>query len=130
MNIDLISKFKELPDVLINKILDYTDIVIFRYGKYMNRINKNDWRYHLMMKIPKPIKVGQNKVLLKLLNYRYSEYYGYLIYYIFYNNFTIIEVKFAIRKTNCYEKYFDIKSRNKYIFDINSRYSKMVEYSL
>ena len=68
MNIDLISIFKELPDVLINKILDYTDIVIFRYGKYMNRINKNDWRYHLMMKIPKPMKVGQNKVLLKLLN--------------------------------------------------------------
>jgi|694.fasta_scaffold10522_7 hypothetical protein len=129
-NRELIPKFKKLPDVLINKILDYTDIIVFRYGKHMNRINKNDIRYILIKNIPRPMRVGENKILLKLLNYKYVEYYGYLIYYILNDNHIIIDVKFIIRKTMCYEKYFDIKWRSKYIFDKNSRYSKLIDYSL
>jgi hypothetical protein len=126
-NTELLKKFSELPDVLINKILDYTNIVIFRHGKYIDRINKNDIRYIKISNIPRPIKVCNNKILLKLIN---SKPYGYFIYYVFYDNFSVIEVKFAIKKEMCNERYFDIRTTNKFIFDINSRYSKLIDYSL
>jgi len=51
MNIQLLEKFKYLPDVLIQKIINYTDIVSYRHGKYINRINKNDNRYNLLKKL-------------------------------------------------------------------------------
>lgn len=44
MSSDLIKKFMYLPDVLIHKILNYTNIVVYRNGKYINRINKLDKR--------------------------------------------------------------------------------------
>lgn len=126
----LINKFTKLPDVLIHIILDYSDIIIFRHGKYMNRINKNDNRYKNIQNISKPIKIMENKILLKLLNYKYSEPIGYLLEYTFYNTYNIIKVNFVIRRKIYNDKYYDITKCNKYIFNINSKYSKLVDYSL
>ena len=62
MNISLIEKFKELPKELINLIINYTDIVVYRNGKYMNRINLSDFRYNLLKKISRPVFIGKNKI--------------------------------------------------------------------
>lgn len=127
----LINKFTKLPDVLIHIILDYSDIIAFRHGKYMNRINKNDNRYKNIQNIPKPIQIMKNKILLKLLNYKYSEPSGYLLEYTFYNTYNIIKVNFVVRKKIfCDKYYYVVTSTNKYIFNVNSNYSKLVEYSL
>ena len=61
----LIDKFKNLPVVIVHKIFGYTDIIVYRNGKYMNRTKKNDSKYSILYRIPRPIKVGPNKVLLK-----------------------------------------------------------------
>jgi hypothetical protein len=37
---ELIEKFKNLPDELIHMIINYTDVVVYRHGKYINRIKK------------------------------------------------------------------------------------------
>ena len=39
--------FSQLPIELINIIINYTDVVVYRNGKYLNRIQKNDKRYGL-----------------------------------------------------------------------------------
>ena len=67
---NLIVKFKNLPDVLIHKILEYSDIIIFRYGKYMTRINKYDIRYEKLNKIYKPMKLTNNRILIKMMRKR------------------------------------------------------------
>jgi hypothetical protein len=68
----LLSIYKYLPTVLIHKIIHYTDVIVYRHGKYINRIDKNDERYRVLQPIPKPIKVYKNnilhKIILKLLN--------------------------------------------------------------
>ena len=53
--------YNDLPIEIINKIINYTDIVFFRHGKYINRINKNDYRYKLINKKKEPIWFGKNK---------------------------------------------------------------------
>lgn len=122
--------FSRLPDSLIIKILDYTNIIVFRHGKYMNRINIYDYRYILLEKVCKPIKIGKNKILIKLINYTSIKPCGYLIEYIFFDFYTIIELKFICEKIMNFEKHFHIKNSNKYIFNINSKYTKLVNYSM
>jgi hypothetical protein len=53
--------WSELPIELINIIVNYTDIVVYRYGKYINRINKNDQRYQILKKRHLPVWFGINK---------------------------------------------------------------------
>jgi len=66
---ELIEKFKNLPDEIIHIIVNYTDVVVYRHGKYINRFTKNDNRYTLLNKIPRPIFIGRRKVLLRLTSY-------------------------------------------------------------
>lgn len=44
--------FSRLPDVLIQVIISYSDAIQFRNGKYIDRIDKNDFRYNLLRNIP------------------------------------------------------------------------------
>lgn len=37
---ELIEKFKYLPDEIIHTIINYTDVIVNRHGKYINRIKK------------------------------------------------------------------------------------------
>ena len=117
MYIQLLEKFKYLPDELIQKIINYTDIVSYRHGKYINRINKNDNRYNLLKKITRPIFIGRNKILLRLINY---DMVGYFIEYEFKNDIIVLNVRVFYRELDGYDKYFTIKSNETYIFDINN----------
>ena len=125
----LIDKFKFLPNVLINKIINYTNVITYRDGKYIDKISKNDERYKLLEKISRPIKVGNKKVLLKLMNYSNYEPHGYFIEYIF-EDYIKITIKFVVRTIDGFDRTFVEKSNVKVINDINNNLSKIVNYSM
>ena len=111
--------YSQLPDVLINKIINYTNVITYRYGKYINKISKNDERYKLLDKIPRPIKVGNKKVLLRLMNYSNYEAHGYFIEYIF-EDYIKVTIKFMVRTTDGFDRIFVEKSNVKLVYDINN----------
>jgi hypothetical protein len=121
--------FLKLPDVLINKIINYTDVIVFRYGKYIDRIPENDYRYKILEKIPRPIKVGSDKVLLKLMNYSSYEPCGYLIEYI-YHDYIKATIKFVVRTNDGFDRMFITKSNVKVIHDLNNKWSKIIDYTM
>jgi hypothetical protein len=129
MEQDLINKFNLLPDVLIHKIINYTNVVTFRHGKYIDRMQKEDKRYKILQNIPRPIKVGPDKVLIKLVNYSSFEPRGYLIEYI-YDDYIIATIKFVVRITDGFDRTFITKSNTKVIHDLNNKWSKIVDYSM
>ena len=54
--------FINLPKELIHLILEYSDAIVYRHGKYMNRILKNDKRYTIVQYIiDKPFHYTTNK---------------------------------------------------------------------
>ena len=119
---------KKLPIELVNKIINYTGVVSFRNGKYINRIKNSDERYKILARIPKPMKVGNKKVLLKLMSYiDTNEYYGYLIEYTFDTH-----IKANIRCVNRYydgfDRVYNLLSNNTLIRDANGKWQKYVEY--
>jgi hypothetical protein len=41
-----------LPLEIVHRILEYDGRIKYRHGKYMNQIAQDDYRYHLLRKIP------------------------------------------------------------------------------
>lgn len=128
MDVKLIDKFSYLPFELVNMIINYTDVVVFRHGKYIDRINKSDKRRNIIEKIARPIKVGPDKILLKLINYKDCDILGYLLEYNFNGTLTKLRIKFVVREIDGFDRYYDIKSDNLYIFDANNRWYKLIHY--
>jgi len=118
----LIEKFKYLPDEIIHIIINYTNIVVYRHGKYINRIKKNNDIDFLIKRIPRPIHIG-SRVILRLNN----NLIGYFIEYDIQNRFIKVNIKFFYRQIDGFDKYFDIKSNDTYIFDINNKWSKIIK---
>jgi hypothetical protein len=129
MDLILLDKLKFLPDVLIHKIINYTNVISYRHGKYIDKISKDDKRYKLLRKIPRPIKVGPGKVLLKLIDYSLYEPHGYFIEYI-YDDYIKATIKFVIRTVDGFDKNYITKSNIKIIHDINNNWSKIIDYSM
>ena len=122
---ELIEKFKNLPDEIIHIIVNYTDVVVYRHGKYINRFTKNDNRYTLLNKIPRPIFIGRRKVLLRLTN---CNLIGYFIEYDIHDNISKMNIRFFHREIDGFDKYFDIRTNDTYIFDANNKWSKQIHY--
>ena len=40
------------PQEIVHRILEYDGRIKYRHGKYMNQIAQDDYRYHLLRKIP------------------------------------------------------------------------------
>lgn len=51
MSYKALSIFSKLPKDVINICISYTGKVNYRFGKYINRIDKNDKRYEIIKKI-------------------------------------------------------------------------------
>ncbi len=129
MELKLIDKYKNLSDELIQHIINYTDIIVYRHGKYINRIDKKDKRYKLLMDIPKPIKIGTQRILLKLLNDKQSNKPGYFIEYIL-GFFIKVNIKFVTYESDGIDRYIEAKSFTQFVFDINNNWSKTINYPM
>jgi hypothetical protein len=129
MQLELIDKFKFLPDELINHIINYTDVVVYRHGKYINRLNKKDERYKVLMSIPVPMKIGSYRFLLRLVNKKQSSKPGYFIEYII-GFYIKINIKFVTCEKDGFDRYLEAKSFSQYIFDANSNWSQIIHYSM
>jgi hypothetical protein len=129
MQTELIDKFKCLPDELIHHIINYTDVVVYRHGKYINRLRKEDNRYKILFSVPKPIKIGSHRILLKLINCKKSTKPSYFIEYIF-GFFIKINIKFFTCEQDGFDRYLETKSFAQYVFDANSNWSQIIHYSM
>jgi hypothetical protein len=127
---ELIDKFKHLPDELIHIIVNYTDVIVYRYGKYINRINNADKRYKMLTNIPKPMKSGTNRILIKLINKNDIYKEGYILEYTIGHIYIKINIKFVNYDYDGFDRYISIKSCYQYIFDANSNWCKLINYSM
>lgn len=121
--------FSKLPNEIINIIINYTDIVVYRHGKYLNRISKNDKRYNIINHRHLPIWYGHNR---------------WMFYFRFYNNID----KRGLAMEHMYNpntnrhylskremiKHNDgsimIEEQTNYIFDLSGECRKIVNYSM
>ena len=72
------SIFSTLPLVLVDLILSYDTIISARNGKYINRIDNNDYRKELLEKIPKKhnfIWPDRDIVTTVTLHINFTKYY-------------------------------------------------------
>lgn len=125
MKIQLLEKFRYLPDELIHKIINYTDVIVYRHGKYINRLNKGDNKYHLVNSIPRPIFTDRYRVLLLLTDRNYK---GYFLNYDISENLLTVNVKFVYRMQDGFDKYYEYKSNTTYLFDSSNKWRKIVDY--
>ena len=135
MNENDFSIFNKLSIELINKIINYTDVIVLRNGVYMDRISKMDKRYLLLEKIPRPIKIlnGLNNYLvcIRIFNYNVTTPYGYILTYGITNNTTLyLSVNFCYKIIDGFDRYIKPKTKDKYIFDSNSVWRKVVYYQM
>lgn len=125
MDIKLLDKFRFLPDELIHIIINYTGLIVYRHGKYINRLNKRDKRYNLVNNIPIPILTDRYKILLRLEN---TNHKGYFITYDTCDNLITVNIKFFYIEKDGFEKYYDIKKNTTYLFDSSNKWRKIVDY--
>jgi len=125
MEIQLLEKFRYLPDELISTIVNYTDVIVYRRGKYINRLNKDDNRYHLVNSIPQPLLIDRYKVLLRLTDMNCK---GYFLNYDISENLLTLNVKFVYRMQDGFDKYYEYKSNTTYLFDSSNKWRKIVDY--
>jgi hypothetical protein len=125
MEIQLLEKFVSLPDELVQIIINYTNVIVYRHGKYINRLNESDNRYNLVNSIPRPIFFEPYRILLRLTDVNYK---GYFLNYDISKNLFTVNVRFVYRRKDGFEKYYEIKSNTTYLFDANNKWHKIVDY--
>ena len=126
---DLLNVYKYLPETIIHKIINYTDVIVYRHGKYINRLNKTHEKYRIIKTIPKPMKVIKNnilhKIMLKLLDTKREGCPGYIIEYIF-EPTILMNVKYIRRWMDGFDRYISINSFSEYIF-ISNKWVELFE---
>ena len=119
--------FSKLPIELINIIVNYTDIVVYRHGKYLNRIKKDDERYNIFQQITRPINVGKFKQVFNFIfcNEIQRKYLS------FEQKFNPESKRHFLIEKKCYKTHdglLIVEFETKYIFDLQGKYNKLVNY--
>jgi hypothetical protein len=120
---ELLEEFRYLPNKIINNIISYTDTIVYRNGKYIDRLKKNHERERVLKRIPRPIYVGKHTALLRLMNY---ELIGYFIKYDTRPNYNTVNIRLFYRENDGIDRYFDIKTNHTYAFDANNRWTQIM----
>lgn len=121
--------FSKLPDELIHIIINYTDVIVYRHGKYLNRIAKDDNRYNIIKKRRLPIWFGPNH---------------WMFYFRFYDNFDkrglAMDHKYNPNNNHHYLskremiKHDDgsirVEDQTDYVFDLQGRCREIVNYTM
>jgi len=72
--------FSKLPKEIINIILELNGYHVYRHGKYMIQLGKNDPRYTILQKKPSIKKNEYGSWEAKLFQIIHKQYYVYTIY--------------------------------------------------
>lgn len=94
--VQLINQFSYLQSDIVNMIIKYLDVIAYRNGKYIDRINKQDNRYIMLLRVPRPIKVSNNQYYLGLREYPRLGIKFSLTYIINENNVSIYTTHYKI----------------------------------
>ena len=86
-----------LPLEIVHRILEYDGRIKYRNGKYMNQIAQDDYRYHLLRKMPvfrRDNWYSGGYFLVYRVNYNNNEKHTMIVYifdesisYLYMNNF-------------------------------------------
>jgi hypothetical protein len=121
--------FSKLPDELIHIIINYTDIVVYRHGKYLNRIPKDDKRYNIIQKRRLPIWFSKNHWMFIFRFYDNVDKRAFEMEHIYNprNNHHYLSKKELI-------KYDDgsigVDKQTDYIFDLQGACRQIVNYEM
>jgi len=120
-------KYCDLPIEIINKIINYTDVVVFRHGKYIDRINKNDERYKIINNKKNPIWIGKNKWMICFKLYDGINNRGFTMenYINQYDNFHYLYKKEFVKHES---GIFEFKNIIHYVFDKEGNCRKIFNY--
>jgi hypothetical protein len=120
--------YSDLPIEIINKIINYTDVVVFRNGKYINRINKNDYRYKILNKKKEPIWLGNNKWMFCFKLYDGINNRGFVMehYINQYDNFHYLYKKEFVKHESGIFEFENIKH---YVFDKEGNCRQFFNYT-
>ena len=123
LNVD----FSKLPIEIINMIINYTDVIVFRHGKYINRIKKDDVRYDIIRrrKIPMLLTNNIQKVKFKFVSFFGIKYV--IIEQRFMNNRWYLIVKTIINNIDNTLKQTNI---SRYIYDNFGACNKTILYEM
>ena len=121
--------FSKLPDVLIQIIINYTDIVVYRHGKYLNRISKDDKRYNIIKNRRLPIWFSQNRWMFMFRFYHNVDKRAFSMEHIY---------KPAIKHHYLIKKEFikndddtiRVENQTDYIFDSQGECRQIVNYEM
>lgn len=132
--------FGNLPTVVINKILTYTNVIKYRNGKYIDTIPPEDIRYKLLSKTLKPIRFSNSDkyFTFDLINKKTLDWNGYLLTYFLPNNTNntnnnnchLLNIQRLTRVNNGYDKYYVFGKKNSYIFTLNNKWERIVDYAM
>jgi len=120
------KKFVGLSEDILYLILEFSDILRFRNGKYITRINNNDKRYKIMYKIRQPI--FYTKYYFKKIFYYEDNLSGFIFqyYYDVNTNSLYIDKTYFIKKSVTNE--FMLFNYNKNKHPVN--YTPSINYIL
>lgn len=118
--------YSNLPIEIINIIINYTNIVVYRNGKYINRINKLDSRYNIIEKRKKPIWFGNNRFMFY---FRLSMTRGFAIeHYIVPNpKLHFLHKRDMVKNDNGSIQY---ENEKHYVFDLQGECRQIVHYNM
>lgn len=121
--------FSTLPTEIINIIINYTDVIVYRHGKYLNRIPKNDKRYNILKHIRLPIWCGPNRWIFYFKFYDNIDKRGLAMEHIYNtnNNRHYLSKKEMIK---CDDGSIMTVKQTDYIFDLNGECHKIVNYTM
>ena len=120
-------QMKEFPIDVIHRILDYLGTIIYRHGKYMNRLSKDDSRYILVSMIKRPIRISENRYMLWLRKSR-NDTFVVVLEYLHNNSEKKHYLTLNIIHKNSdfiYYPHYDITNSRIYLFHENEGYRKI-----
>jgi hypothetical protein len=123
------ADFSQLPIEIINIIINYTDVVVYRNGKYLNRIQKNDKRYSIIKKRKLPIWFGPNRWMFYFRFYDNIDKKGLAFEHTYNPNNKIhyLSKREIIKYDN---DSMAIKDQTNYIFDLQGECCKIINYTM
>lgn len=121
--------FSKLPDVLIQIIINYTDIVVYRHGKYLNRVPKDDKRYDIIKKRHLPIWISKNRWIFMFRFYNNIDKRAFSMVHIYNpsnNHHYLIKKEFIKNDDDTIR----VENQTDYIFDSQGECRKLVNYTM